>query len=259
MEFKESNETELKTENSKNTEIKSIEEIYDDLCTSDEKEIAEPTESEKNKPLFKEIHDIESEDRICQACVLKTGDTQYYDILKFIKDPVTSCGVAIKRNEKIYTDSESIIYLIEEELRKIYKEEIDNSEKTGKKLNLKVPDIVYVGKLKGSKEMSKKYNITEPAAGFLMLGNELNESIILTGYDEAALLSVTRLIDKGLKPAAVLAFPGGSGTQNKSKQYLREMSVDTPTISTMSAKGGREIAAICMAEIIKIVNEKINR
>lgn len=261
----ETNKADEKNEGKKN-DTRSIEEIYDSLCLSDK---TEAVQREEKTPLYiHEIHDAESEDRISHVCVLKTGDTQYYDILKFIKDPVTACHSAFRSGENIYTDSRSIKVIVEEELEEHYKKIEENKEASKNKENKEkkstiekgtVPDIIYVGDCPHSKEMSQKYNITEAAAGFLSLKNELDGSVVLIGKDESSLLSICRLIEKGVKPAAVLAFPSGGGTQNKSKLYLRENCPHTPTISTMSAKGGRDIAAICAAEIIKIVNEKEKR
>lgn len=212
-----------------------IEDIYDKLCAGDGRAPAAPSLS------FHELSNRETEDRIRAACVRKTGDGQYYDILDFRHDPVTAALRALRRGVPIYVDTKATKELILEEVAQI----------SGEALN-SLPEIVCVTEAKEAALLSSKRNLSLAAAGFLLRKNDLSGAVLIIGKDDEALLGVCRLAERGIRPALIIAFPCGSGNQNKSKSYLRELSTAVASISTKSPKGGREAAAVCFAEIVAV-------
>lgn len=218
----------------------SIDRIYDSLCAGGD-------DDPSHAPIsLHELNDREREDRIRSVCVRKTGDSQYYDILDFRYDPITAIIRALRRRAPVYVDTEA--------MRRLILEEIGEFCPSPEKI---IPQVVCVSDISGAETLSQNHSISLPGAGILLRKDNLAGSVLVIGKDEEALLTVCRLAERSVAPSAIIGFIAGNGNQNRSKAYLREMNGAVPSISTKSAKGGREAAAICFAEIVKICYEDL--
>ena len=231
----------------------SIGEIYDQLSS---KVPPVPKKEVKATDELKEIHDTINENRIRNACIKVSGDVDYLRKLIFKMYPITAGIKAFKNDSAIYTDvsllKTAIFYSVESENEKQIKADpylIKN------KFILPEPDIICVEDHPKVIEFSKKYNVSKAVAGFMVHKDDLKNSIIIIGKDEAALLSVCRLIERGIRPYLVLGFPAGPDTQKDSKNYLAEADLKVPLITMPDTKGGIEVAASCFVELMKIYEE----
>ena len=242
----------MSDEENKDTKI-SIGEIYDQLSA---KAPSIPKKEVKVTEEIKEIGDTINENRVKDACIKVSGDIEYLRKLIFKMYPITAGLKAFKNDSVIYTDvallKSAILSSISSENEKQLKADpyvIKN------KFILPEPDVICVEEHPKVAELSKKYNVSKSVAGFMALKDDLKNSIIIIGKDEAALLLVCRLIERGIRPYLVLGFPAGPGAQKNSKNYLAEADLKIPLITMPDTKGGIEVAAACFVELMKIFEE----
>jgi precorrin isomerase len=245
----------MSDEEDKNTNI-SIGEIYDQLS---EKVPDTPKKEVKKTEEFKEIRDTENENRIRSACINVSGDVEYLRKMVFKMYPVTAGFKAFKNDSKIYTDVPLLKAAISAAIL-AENEKIINADSylVKNKVMLREPNIICAEDHPKGAEISKKHNVSKPVAGFMSLKDEIKNSIVIIGKDEAALFSVCRLIERGIRPYLVLGFPAGVDTQKDAKNYLAKADLKIPLITMPETKGGIEVAAACFVELMKIYEEKKN-
>ncbi|MBZ3935061.1 precorrin-8X methylmutase [Methanimicrococcus blatticola] len=243
-------------EDQKDIEI-SISEIYDRL-----QHVPMPMPKKEKKPEeFKELHDEVNENRVRKACTEVSGDIDYKRLLVFKTHPVAAALKAFRNDSVIYVDTPlmraAILSKIQEENEKLLIEKPRggfDSDKPVKKVVLKIPEIICVADHPKAEEFSKKYNVSKSMAGFMVLKDDVKKSIVIIGKDDAALLSVGRMAERGSLPYLILGFPAGINTQITSKDYLTEIP-ELPLITMSQTKGGVEAAAACLVELMKIYEE----
>ncbi|WNY23297.1 hypothetical protein MmiHf6_06020 [Methanimicrococcus hongohii] len=243
-------------EDQKDIEI-SISEIYDRL-----QHVPMPTPKKEKKPEeFNELHDDVNENRIRKSCTEVSGDIDYKRFLVFKMHPVAAALKAFKNDSVVYVDTPlmraAILSKIQEENEKAMIEKPRggfDSDKSAKKVILKIPEIICVAEHPKAEEMAKNHNISKSMAGFMILKDEIKKSIVIIGKDDPALLSVCRMAERGGLPYLVLGFPAGIGTQMTSKEYLADVT-ELPRITMSQTKGGVETAAACFVELMKIYEE----
>lgn len=237
----------------------SIGDIYDHLQTA-------PALPRREKPKkteeFEEIEDTANENRIRKACIEVSGDIEYKKALFFKLYPVAAGIKALKHKSQIFTDvpllADAIAARIREENLKQdhikVAEVFTNAEPASKKV-LSAPEIICVSEHPKAAEFAQKYNISKGAAGFMICKDEINNSVIIIGKDDSALLSVCRLAERGSRPYLILGFPAGIDTQKDAKKYLADSNIETPLITMPQTKGGIEAAAACFVELMKIYED----
>ena len=175
-------------------------------------------------------------DRIRQRCAVATGDISVAEIMEFRHDPIAAGVEAIENGAPIFTD----ISMVKAGITKSG----HNSE------------IICVLDEDKDAEIAKKYGITRTSAGYLASRDRLNGSIIAIGNAPSAAITICRLIEKGLRPALIVATPVGFVNAAESKEIVRDLEIPVPSITCVGTRGGTPMAVACVNEIIAIANEK---
>jgi precorrin-8X/cobalt-precorrin-8 methylmutase len=169
------------------------------------------------------------EDNIVKRCIIATGDPAFKDLIVFKNAPLEAGVKAIRQSRPIYTDIRMVQVGI-----------------TKKGHNCRIHCVLDYGA-----DIAEGKQITRTSAGYLALGEELNDSIIVIGNAPSAAMTVGNMIEEGrIRPALVVAAPVGFVNAAESKEYLRTLNI--PSITTVGTRGGTPVA-------VAIINEIINR
>ena len=107
---------------------------------------------------------------------------------------------------------------------------------------------------------AKENGTTRAAAAMEKMAREQPGAIVAVGNAPTALLELAQLIEKGLRPALVIAVPVGFVNVVESKENIWETCLDheIPVIAAMGRKGGSAVAAaICNALLYTATGRKI--
>ena len=168
------------------------------------------------------------EDRIRQRCVIATGDTAFAEIMRFDNDPVNAGINAIRNGRSIFTDIRMAQVGI---------------TRQGHKCGVRCV-------LDEGAEIALKTGVTRTSAGFMALEKELDGAIIVIGNAPSAALTVCSMIDKGLRPALLVATPVGFVNAAESKEKVRTLAV--PSITCVGTRGGTPVAVAVVNELVEI-------
>ncbi|MCL7415878.1 MAG: precorrin-8X methylmutase, partial [ANME-2 cluster archaeon] len=174
------------------------------------------------------VGDSGPEDMIRQRCVVATGDPAFKDLLVFSHDPVKAGLDALSAGATIYTD----IRMVQTGIIK-----------TGH--DCPVPCVLDA---KGSDALAQELGITRTSAGFLTVGEDLQDSLVVIGNAPSAAITVSRIVEFGIRPALIIAVPVGFVNAAESKQRVREL--DVPSITCTGTRGGTPVAVACINELI---------
>ncbi len=187
--------------------------------------------SSRSRSIAREIvGDVGYHDRVRQRCVIATGDPEFANLLRFENDPVRAGIDAIRRNSAVYTD----IRMVSVGISKIGHD----------------CQVTCVLDLAAGKDFVDRYGVTRTSAGFMAMGRDLDDSIVVIGNAPSAALTVCELIKDGVCPALVIGIPVGFVNAAESKELLR--SLDVPSITCVGTRGGTPVAVACMNELIAI-------
>ncbi|MCK4937998.1 MAG: precorrin-8X methylmutase [Methanosarcinales archaeon] len=187
------------------------------------------TIAEAGRAVAREIvGDSGPEDLIRQRCVVATGDPAFKDLLVFNHDPIRAGLDAISAKVPIYTD----IRMVQTGIIK-----------TGH--NCKVQCALDA---KNSDALAQELGITRTSAGFLTLGQDLQDSIVVIGNAPSSAITVSRMVEYGIWPALIVAVPVGFVNAAESKERVRE--IDIPSITCTGTRGGTPVAVACVNELI---------
>jgi precorrin-8X/cobalt-precorrin-8 methylmutase len=187
------------------------------------------TISEAGRAIAREIvGDNGPEDRIRQRCVVATGDPAMKDLLVFSNDPVKAGIGAISAGLTIYTDIRMV--------------------KTGIIKKGHECQIECVLDIEGAPELAQKLGITRTSAGFLSAAQGLENSIIVIGNAPSAAITVSRMVEYGIKPVMIVAVPVGFVNAAESKEKISK--IDIPSITCTGTRGGTPVAVACINEMI---------
>ena len=243
-------------ENSKEIEV-SISEIYDQLQPA-----PVPAAKKEKTEEFKEIFDDINEGRIRKVCTEVSGDIDYKRFLNFRTHPVAAALKAFKNDSVIYTDTPLMKAAILARISEINEQALTDKPRGGfeadiamSKIILKVPEIICAAEHPKAAEFAQKYNVSKAVAGFMILKEDIQKSVVIIGKDGPALLGVCRMAERGSVPYLVLGFPAGVGAQKTAKEYLMKTEAALPVIAMTQTKGGIETAAACFVELMKIYEE----
>ena len=168
------------------------------------------------------------QDRIRQRCVIATGDLAFAELMRFNNDPVNAGIDAIRNGAPIFTDIRMAQVGI---------------TKRGHKCDVKCV-------LDTATDIARETGVTRTSAGFMEIGKELNDAMIIIGNAPSAALTVCRMIDEGLRPALLIATPVGFVNAAESKELVRKLSV--PSITCIGTRGGTPVAVAVINELVEI-------
>ncbi len=185
--------------------------------------------SEKSRTIVRSIVKGDTpEDRIRQRCVMATGDPVFADLMRFNNDPVKAGILAIKKGATIFTDIKMAQVGI-----------------TKRGHNCDVRCVLDAGN-----EIAERTGATRTSAGFMALEKELPGAIIVIGNAPSAALTVCDMIERGLKPAMLVATPVGFVNAAESKERVRALGV--PSITCVGTRGGTPVAVAVVNELVEI-------
>lgn len=167
-------------------------------------------------------------DRIRQRCVIATGDPAFADLVRFNNDAVNAGIEAIKKGATIFTDIRMAQVGI-----------------TKRGHNCEVKCVLDAGG-----EIAEKTGATRTSAGFAALEKELNDAIIVIGNAPSAALTVCKMIERGLRPALLVATPVGFVNAAESKERVRSLKV--PSITCIGTRGGTPVAVAVVNEMVEM-------
>jgi precorrin-8X/cobalt-precorrin-8 methylmutase len=188
--------------------------------------------SEKSRAIVSSIVKGDSpEDRIRQRCVIATGDPAFADLMRFGNGSIKAGIEAIRRSATIFTDIRMAQVGI---------------TKSGH--NCIVRCVLDAGE-----KMAEETGMTRTSAGFAALEKELNGAIIVIGNAPSAALTVCDMIERGLKPALLVATPVGFVNAAESKERVREL--DVPSVTCVGTRGGTPVAVAVVNELVEMGNK----
>jgi precorrin-8X/cobalt-precorrin-8 methylmutase len=181
------------------------------------------------------VGDSGPEDKIRQRCVMATGDPGFNDLLVFTHDPVTAGIKAISSGAPIFTD----IRMVQTGIIK-----------TGHGCQVQCAlDI------EGAKDIALLKGITRTSAGFLAAGWSLQDAIAVIGNAPSAAITLSRMVEFGIRPALIVAVPVGFVNAAESKKKIREL--DVPSITCTGTRGGTPVAVACINELLVMKNNNM--
>ncbi len=185
--------------------------------------------SEKSRAIARGIVKGDTpEDRIRQRCVIATGDPAFAELMRFNNDAIKAGIEAIKRGAAIFTDIRMAQVGI-----------------TKRGHNCEVRCVLDAG---GAS--AEKTGATRTSAGFLALEKELSGAIIVIGNAPSAALTVCGMVERGLKPALVVATPVGFVNAAESKERVRSLKV--PSITCVGTRGGTPVVVAVVNELVEL-------
>lgn len=171
------------------------------------------------------------EDRIRQRCSIAVGDFSMAELMRFEHNPVKAVLDALRNKAPIVTDIRMVQVGIQ---KKGHASEV-------------------LCALDFGAEIVKEKGITRSSAGFLALRDRLPGAIVVIGNAPSALLSVSAMVNEGIRPAAIIGAPVGFVNAAESKALLR--TIDIPSISTEGTRGGTPVAVAALNECITMYIE----
>lgn len=189
--------------------------------------------SEKSRLIVRSIVKGDTpEDRIRQRCVIATGDPAFAGLMRFNNGPIKAGIEAIKSGATIFTD----IKMAQVGITKL-----------GHTCNVRCV-------LEAGSEIAEKTGVTRTSAGFKALEEELPGSIIVIGNAPSAVLTVCRMIERGMRPALLVATPVGFVNAAESKEHVRALKV--PSITCVGTRGGTPVAVAVVNELVDIARDR---
>lgn len=191
--------------------------------------------SEKSRAIVRSIVKGDSpEDRIRQRCVIATGDPAFAELMKFNNGAIKAGIEAIKRGAAIFTDIKMAQVGI-----------------TKRGHNCEVRCALDAGG-----DIAEKTGITRTSAGFMALEKVLEGAIIVIGNAPSAALTVCDMIERGLRPALLVATPVGFVNAAESKERVRSLEVSS--ITCVGTRGGTPVAVAVVNELVEMAVTSVN-
>ncbi|MGZ4903214.1 MAG: precorrin-8X methylmutase [Halobacteriota archaeon] len=175
------------------------------------------------------VADDSAEGMVKQRVVMATGNSAFSAIIRFCNDPIRAGITAIQEGRFVYTDINMVCVGISKDM-----------EHFGGKVQCELPD-------KMSTVSSEQ---TRASAGFLKLGENLNNAIVVVGNAPSAAMTVAAMVGDGVRPSLIVATPVGFVNAAESKRVIRAL--DIPSITTVGTQGGTPVAVAIVNELIAI-------
>ncbi len=177
------------------------------------------------------VADDSAEGRIKQRIVMATGNPAFSSIVRFCNNPVNAGVTAIQEGRLVYTDINMVRVGISKDI-----------ERFGGAVLCELPDKLST--------VSGEY--TRASAGFLKLGESLNNAVVVIGNAPSAAMTVAGMVADGIRPSLIVATPVGFVNAAESKKVIRAL--DVPSITTVGTQGGTPVAVAIVNELIAITS-----
>ncbi len=175
------------------------------------------------------VADDSAEGRVKQRIVMATGNSAFLSIVRFCNDPINAGVAAIQAGKFVYTDINMVSVGISKDI-----------ERFGGGVVCELP----------GKTSAVSNEQTRASAGFLTLGEKLNNAIVVVGNAPSAAMTITALVRDGIRPAVIIATPVGFVNAAESKKEIRAL--DIPSVTTVGTQGGTPVAVAIINELIAI-------
>ncbi len=164
------------------------------------------------------------EDIIKKRAVIATGNVRVAKLIVFRGNPIERGIEALRIGTRIFCDVEMV------------------------RVGIRYDNVVSVVKNSKSKNRTRVYS------GFIEVGEDLNDSIVVVGNSPSGAMAIYELVKRGIKPELVVATPVGFVNAARAKYLIRTL--DIPSITTRGSIGGSSIAVSIINSIIDLHRER---
>lgn len=172
-----------------------------------------------------------------QRVIHATADFEYQDLIRFSPQAISRAIAAIRSGAPVFSDVQMIAAGVSKNLMNNY----------GMQISCLVSDPRVV-------ELAKDEGVTRSQTAMTLLGNELNDAIILIGNAPTALFEVLRLYrQESVRPAFIVGVPVGFVNAVESKAALMETNLDYITVE--GRKGGSTVAVAIFNALLRLAGE----
>ena len=186
---------------------------------------------------MKEHSFTEQELMIVQRVIHATADFEYQDLIRFSPQAISRAITAIRSGAPVFSDVQMIAAGVSKNLMNNY----------GMQISCLVSDSRVV-------ELAKDEGVTRSQTAMTLLGNELNNAIVLIGNAPTALFEVLRLYrQESVRPAFIVGAPVGFVNALESKAALMETNLDYITVE--GRKGGSTVAVAIFNALLRLAGE----
>jgi precorrin-8X/cobalt-precorrin-8 methylmutase len=197
-------------------------------------------EKESFRIIFSEMKEhsfTEQELMIVQRVIHATADFEYQDLIRFSPQAIGKAITAIHSGAPVFSDVQMIAAGVSKNLMNNY----------GMQISCLVNDPRVV-------ELAKVEGVTRSQTAMTLLGNELNNAIILIGNAPTALFEVLRFYhQEAVRPAFIIGVPVGFVNAAESKTTLMETNLDFITVE--GRKGGSTVAVAIFNALLRLAGE----
>lgn len=176
----------------------------------------------------------EHERRVAGRVVFANADPSLLDLLVFKHSSVEKGIQCVKDGKTIITDIE----MVKAGINKRYREKV--------KCFVNAPKTM---------EVAKKENLTRTAAGIRLAKELIHDNIVVIGNAPSACMELFALVEKGVKPALIVATPVGFVNAAEVKEKI--LSFGVPCVVVKGARGGTPSAVAIVNEIIELGMEEL--
>lgn len=187
---------------------------------------------------IKELNLTDQETKIYSRIIHAAGDPDYAQHICIHPEFISAARGAICSGKGIITD----VHMVETGINK------KRLADFGGKIYCAVADADVA-------ETAKTQGITRSMAAINKLSAYIQDGIVAIGNAPTALVQVLRLVEQGIRPAAIVGVPVGFVGAAESKEELFEQ-LEIPFITVRGTKGGSTIAAAIVNALLYLEDER---
>lgn len=185
-----------------------------------------------------EVNFTPSELKVVKRVVHTTADFEYAKIINFNNEPIEAVMTAIKQGKHIVTDTNMALSGINKRILSKYNVEAK----------------CFIGNEEVAR-IAKEKKVTRAIVSMEVAAQDKRNGIFVLGNAPTALIKLLNMVEKGeIKPAAIIGVPVGFVGARESKVILAETHI--PHITTLSRKGGSNVAAAIVNAIAYMMEER---
>lgn len=201
----------------------------------------EDIEIESFRIILKEMgahHFTSQELPIVQRVIHATADFEYQNLIRFSPNSITKAIAVIRRGCQVISD----VRMIEAGVNRPLLNHFHSS------MTCLIDD-------KEVAALAKKNGKTRSETAMQVLGDKLNDAIVLIGNAPTALHEVLRLYaDEGIRPAMIVGVPVGFVNAAESKEALSKTDLDYITV--LGRKGGSTVAVSIFNALMRLAKQE---
>lgn len=174
---------------------------------------------------------------IVQRVIHATADFEYQDLIRFSPQAIRKAMTAIRSGAPVFSDVQMIAAGVSKKLLNGH----------GMQISCLVNDSKVA-------EKAKDEGKTRSQTAMTLIGNGLNNAVILIGNAPTALFEVLRLYhQESVRPSFIVGVPVGFVNAAESKAALMETDLDY--ISVEGRKGGSTVAVAIFNALMRLAGE----